>query len=46
MTSVSSERATVNSSATWGEISEQKPGVTTDWNEMEAYRARTGIEIH
>jgi dihydropyrimidine dehydrogenase (NAD+) subunit PreA len=31
---------------TWGEISERKPAVTTDWKEMEEYRARAGIEIH
>jgi dihydropyrimidine dehydrogenase (NAD+) subunit PreA len=31
---------------TWGQISEQLPEVTTEWTEMEAYRARAGIEIH
>ncbi len=31
---------------TWGELSEQRPEITEDWDAMNAYRRQTGINIH
>ncbi len=31
---------------TWSELSEQQPKVTKDWEAMNAYRKRAGIDIH
>jgi dihydropyrimidine dehydrogenase (NAD+) subunit PreA len=33
-------------SVTWGELSQSEPEVTQDWDAMERYRARNGIQIH
>ena len=33
-------------SVTWGEISQQRPEVTSKWSEMARYREEKGIEIH
>ena len=33
-------------SITWDELQKSEPGVTEDWERMNAYRAKMGIEIH
>lgn len=31
---------------TWGELTEQRPDVTSEWEQMARYRSEKGIEIH
>ncbi len=33
-------------SVTWDQLTRTQPGVTEDWEKMEEYRAKTGINIH
>jgi len=33
-------------SVTWGELSQNKPEVTEDWEAMKEYRDQVGIHIH
>jgi dihydropyrimidine dehydrogenase (NAD+) subunit PreA len=40
------EEPSGRAAVTWGQITQREPAVTEDWNAMERYRAKMGIEIH
>jgi len=40
------EEPSGRAAVTWGQITQREPAVTEDWQAMEKYRAKMGIEIH